>query len=404
LIQFAPATLVPEATSAAVTAVVTAVLIPTAPLGKDLFPRRGSKKLLYSVLRCVLFRRGLGLDSLEQMGFRLVVKSSARYRLVLAVLLALCLPSAASGSLGGHKAPWWSRSFESPETLPARYPFCCGTYWYPLLSGPSTVTKRTANHLVVSDPNPSSAHPPRVVSKNASQIASDVDLTVDPNDIYITGSGATSTRVDVYMNARSALARNGLDEWEHAYFMLPSALDSPTPYHPVAGNWNWLLQWHSASSIIGGQSVTGGQPFAMGVQTGASFTDSGCGYRTSTSSNAELFGYFTGGNIAKGPQPQHKWCLNKPLQLDHWYDVYLHIIWSKSSITGLFYLEIDGSVVADRHQATLLYNSSTGATDIPNVELSNYRGPDPTTGSPPTWSSTVYYDGVRVGTTKLSVK
>lgn len=257
----------------------------------------------------------------------------------------------------------------------------------------------------VSDPNTSSAHPPKVVASPHVQGGFSANLTVDPTDTYTTGSGATSTRVDVYENARTDLASEGKDVWQHTYVMFPSSATSSTPYRPTPGNWNWLVQWHSASSIIGGISTTGGEPVELGVQTGVSFTDSGCGYSSSGDvSKQELFGYFAGGDVASGPVPRRTWCLNKPLQYDHWYDLYFHIIWSKSSSIGLFHLEVDGAVVADLHQATLLYNSSTGATDVPNVEISNYRGPDPATGLAPTWSSAVFYDGVLLGPTKSSVQ
>lgn len=257
----------------------------------------------------------------------------------------------------------------------------------------------------VSDPNPSSAHPPAIVPGPWVQGSYAAKLTVDPTDTFVTGSGYTSTRVDVYENSRADLASEGKDIWEHAYVMFPSAANSSTPFKPTAGNWNWLFQWHSASSLIGGESTTGGQPFAMGVQTGVSFTDSGCSYNsTGDVTKQELFWYFTGGNIAAGPQPKRLGCLNAQLQYNHWYDVYWHFIWSKDPSKGLFHLEIDGQVVADLHQATLLYNSSTGATDAPNVEISNYRGPDPATGQPPTWSSSVFYDGVVLGPTKSSVQ
>jgi hypothetical protein len=253
----------------------------------------------------------------------------------------------------------------------------------------------------VSDPNTSSPNDPKVVASPHIQGSYAANLTVDPNDVSSVGScSSCSTRVDLYQNANAALASEGKDIWEHAYVMFPSGL-----YRPSPGNWNWLFQWHSASSIIGAINVTGGEPVEMGVQTGVSFTDTGCGYNSSgDASKQELFGYFAGGDISGGPVPRRMWCLNAPLQYNHWYDVYWHFIWSKDPSKGLFHLEIDGQVVADVHQATLLYNSSTGATDAPNVEISNYRGPDPATGQPPAWSSSVFYDGIVLGTTKSSVQ
>jgi hypothetical protein len=61
---------------------------------------------------------------------------------------------------------------------------------------------------------------------------------------------------------------------------------------------------------------------------------------------------------------------------------------------GVFQLSVDGQPLLDLHGPTLLFDSRSGAVDLPNPDLSNYRGPDPGTGATPIWSSTVFYDGL----------
>lgn len=248
----------------------------------------------------------------------------------------------------------------------------------------------------VYDPNPSSANPPKVVTSPSAQGGFAAKLTADPNDSYLTGTGNTSSRVDVYENARPELAHEGLDEWVHMYVMFP-AWTGTSGYKPTNGEWNWWHQWH-ASDAFSNESVTGGQPVALGVVTGGALTQ--CGGDTSSSANPQIFGYIAGGDLAKGTTGQTRFCTHQLLKYDHWYDMYEHIIWSKSASTGYYALYLDGALVAEFHQPTLFYNSATGAVDVPNVELDNYRW---NMNGAVNWSSTIYFDGVKIGPTQASV-
>jgi len=248
----------------------------------------------------------------------------------------------------------------------------------------------------VYDPNPSSANPPSVVASPSVQGGYAAKLTADPNDSYLTGTGNTSSRVDVYNNARTELAHEGLDEWVHMYVMFP-AWTGTSGYKPTNGEWNWWHQWH-ATDAFSVESVTGGQPVALGVVTGGALSQ--CGGNTSSSANPQIFGYIAGGDLARGTTGQTRFCTHQLLQYDHWYNVYEHIVWSKSASTGYYALYLDGALVAEFHQPTLFYNSSTGAVDVPNVELDNYRW---NMNGAVNWSSTIYFDGVKVGPTQASV-
>jgi len=249
------------------------------------------------------------------------------------------------------------------------------------------------------DPGPRT-HPLRTVRSPVRQGRYAAQLTVDPGD---SADEPGATRVDLFENARPGFAGEGAEEWERVWVLFPSAASSPTPFEPVPGNWNWLVQWHSASRLIGPQSRTGGQPFALGVQTGSRLADGRCSYSTRSRARAELAGYFTGGDIAPGPRRRHTFCTNRALRLDHWYEIGIHVIWSVDARLGVFQLAIDGQPLLDLHGPTLLFDSTSGAVDLPNPDLSNYRGPDPRTGAAPTWSSTVFYDGLRLGPTAASV-
>jgi hypothetical protein len=244
----------------------------------------------------------------------------------------------------------------------------------------------------VNDPNPSSANPPSVVTTPSVQGGYAAKLTADPNDYYLTGSGTTSSRVDVYNSARSELAHEGLDEWVHMYVMFP-AWTGTSGYKPTNGEWNWWHQWHASDAFS-----AGGQPVALGVVTGGALSQ--CTGDTTSSANPQIFGYIDGGDLAKGTTGQTRFCTHQLLKYDHWYNMYEHIVWSKGASTGYYGLYLDGTLVAEFHQPTLFYNSSTGAVDVPNVELDNYRW---NMNGAVNWSSTIYFDGVKVGPTQASV-
>lgn len=249
------------------------------------------------------------------------------------------------------------------------------------------------------DPDPQT-HPLRTVRSPVRQGRYAAQLTVDPSD---SADEPDATRVDLFEDARPGFGGEGVEEWERVWVLFPSAVSSSTPFKPVPGNWNWLVQWHSASRLIGPQSRTGGQPFALDVQTGARPADGTCSYSTRSSAGAELAGYFIGGDIASGPRPRQSFCTDRSLRLDHWYEIGIHVIWSVDTRLGVFELSIDRQPLLDLHTSTLLFDSRTGAVDLPNPDLSNYRGPDPRTGAAPRWSSTVFYDGLRLGPTAASV-
>ena len=247
----------------------------------------------------------------------------------------------------------------------------------------------------VYDPNPVSANPPSVVRSPVAQGGYAAKLTVDPNDVFLTGTGNTSSRVDVYNNSRSDLAHEGLDEWVHMYVMFP-AWNGTSGYKPTNGEWNWWHQWH-ATDAFSVESVTGGQPVALGVVTGGAL--SRCNGSTSSSANPQIFGYIVGGNLATGTTGQTRFCTHRLLKYDHWYNLYEHIVWSKSASIGYYALYVDGGLVVERRQPTLLYDSSTGTVDVPYLELDNYRW---NMNGAVNWSSTIYFDGVKVGPARNS--
>lgn len=251
----------------------------------------------------------------------------------------------------------------------------------------------------VADPDPRT-NPPRTVKAPVRQGRYAAELTVDPSD---TSEEPGATRVDLFEDASPKVAGERVEEWERVWVLFPSSAYTRTPFRPVPGNWNWLVQWHSSSRLIGPQERTGGQPFALGVQTGAALPRRRCSYSADVAGRLELAGYVTAGDVAGGPRPQRRFCTHRRLRLNHWYEVALHVIWSTDPREGVFQVWIDGRRLLDLHQATLIFNSDTGAVDLPNPELSNYRGPDPRTGRPPTWSSSVFYDGLRLGPTATSV-
>ena len=83
------------------------------------------------------------------------------------------------------------------------------------------------------------------------------------------------------------------------------------------------------------------------------------------------------------------------LELGHWYDVLLHLVWSPSADTGLFEWWLDGRQIASLHRPTL-WQRPDGSTDRVELDLNHYR-------QRATWNATVYHSEVKVGSTQAAV-
>lgn len=245
----------------------------------------------------------------------------------------------------------------------------------------------------VSDPDPASPHPPKII-KDPTGIFGDnvLALTVDPTDGYTTGSGAQSSRVDVYKGSDTALAREGLEIWFRWQWFFPSANGGKTgglpPYRPTNGDWNWLGQWHNASSLVGNAGGNG-QEWISGITT-----------NSTTDPANPRFHFRAKGGWTDGKGDGTKIVKNEyigtPLVYDAWHEVLGHTIWSKDPAKGLHEIWLNGVKLATWHMPTLIHTDTVD--DVPNIEASNYRWMGQAGGV--TWASTYFIRKAIVGTTR----
>jgi hypothetical protein len=160
----------------------------------------------------------------------------------------------------------------------------------------------------------------------------------------------------------------------------------PSDYKPTPGEWNIFNEFHNNSNYMSfynaGQiaweypeialyvtSYTGDVPHLMyRVRGGIDGSDN-----------------FNGTDVLVPAQ----------LQLGHWYDIVLHVVWSPSATSGLFEWWLDGTKVTSLHRPTL-WQRPDGSTDHVELELNNYR-------QHADWNTTVYYSKLKVGSTQASV-
>jgi Polysaccharide lyase len=245
----------------------------------------------------------------------------------------------------------------------------------------------------ISDPAPTSPNPPAIIVDPLGSGEHVFAATVDPQDVP--SSPSNSSRVDMVGPADARLARPGLKTWSLIEIAFPSSPANGAAYIPTNGQFNWSIQWHA--NAVGKQGV---QPWGMSVSTGQ-HSLSNCHGNTSSNINPHLFYWADGGTIVNGVKPPYViWCSRKRLKYNHWYKILTYTKWATNS-TGRTKTWIDGALAQSISRPTLFKDGSTGAIDVPYLELGNYRWMGQTGGV--TFSSTILYKKARVGTTKASV-
>src|SRR5438105_1280196 len=146
-----------------------------------------------------------------------------------------------------------------------------------------------------------------------------VQLTTQPGDINIAGSGSNE-RADLVLARSSTYCNQGQDEWWAHSLMFPPGYVPP----PVASVWNWgaLFDFHNSSP-------GGGQPNFMV-------------YATPTGLELHMAG---GPNTVNLPSdPGYYSIVIGPITKNVWYDFVYHVKWS-SGADGLFQAWLNGQQV-----------------------------------------------------------
>jgi hypothetical protein len=201
------------------------------------------------------------------------------------------------------------------------------------------------------------------------------ELTVTPDSHA--SPAASSDSVFLWNDGGQRYFTAGGEIWEHFRVDFPAA-----SYRASPGIWNWFYEHHQDDGY-----------FAFKPQLGADWNE----YPNLCFDVWSLDGVdrmkmriFGGDDTA----PVASFVDAGVIQRDHWYNIVLHVVWQPDS-RALTELWVDGRLLYSGH-APNLYKRPDGSISHVNLELSNYRYHVP-------WSSTIYFDEVRTGSTADAV-
>jgi hypothetical protein len=274
----------------------------------------------------------------------------------------------AAGSSSPIVSPWWSRTFEAPETLPQRYPYCCGTYWDTLLLSSASTGAQ------VVDPTDSTG-------------------TNHVFDSHVANSSETRDWSLVTQNTTDSYAFQGSDVWVKFRIFFPSSFRA-TGYRSGQPNseFNWLHEFHEDSTYTTKCPSEDPGNIALGVLDSSTYATYRWrvqifgGQQTATNCTGSI-----GDRDVDGP----------PIQLGHWYTLLEHVHFSAGS-DGLYELWIDGTQAFSINGPTL-YRHPDGSTERAYTHFGNYRAGGDSWAVKTTWTADVYYDDVAEGPSRSSV-
>jgi hypothetical protein len=180
-----------------------------------------------------------------------------------------------------------------------------------------------------------------------------------------TGQGGNSQRADLsdWRNFQNFPIFTQSKEWwasYEAYFPSTNVISdsglSLGHYIPMAGNWNWFVQFHNNNSTY----VPGAVEIAMGVFT------------NSDRSSPRLFLDVKGGNADAPSTISFTRSPFTPMEYDHWYKIVFHFKFSHAS-DGLTELWIDESKIMSLSAPNLFWKASTGVNDMLYPGEANYH-------------------------------
>jgi hypothetical protein len=287
---------------------------------------------------------------------------SARMLLIWTVLVLGTLVAPAC-ALAKRQAPWWSRTFESPEMLPAAYPFCCGTFWDTLL------LSATSSGAVVPGPMDPGNHvfAAHVGPNNGQDFADWSLLTQD---------------------AETSRGRDGTSVWVRLRLYFPPSF-KPTGYTAgqINSEWNWLTTFHESGAWA--KHCAGEDPSSVAIGILNSRPRHGA-------PNPRFRLHLAGGVQSTSKCVPNLLRIDGPqIRLGHWYTLLEHVVFSPSG-SGLVQVWIDGRRMANVHFPTM-YRHPDGSVGNYYFCFGYYRLRS-------SWNATVLFDNVAEGPTRASVK
>lgn len=256
--------------------------------------------------------------------------------------------------------PWWSRTFEPPEVLPARFPFCCGTYWDTLL------LSTTSSGEIVADPTSLGNHAfaARTGPNNGHDYADWSLLTQN----YIVSHGT-----------------NGNSVWLRMRLYFPRNF-KPTGYTAgqINSEWNYLSEFHEAGDWSEHCASENPASIALGILNSRHA-------KPNPRFRLQLVG---GVQSATNCRPRQRRIDGPRVQLGHWYSLLEHVVFSPSR-SGLVQIWMDGRRFVNVHFPTVVKH--------PDGSIGNYYFHFGYYRLPSSWHATVLYDDVAEGPTRPSV-
>jgi len=168
-----------------------------------------------------------------------------------------------------------------------------------------------------------------------------------------------------------------------------SGLSGEAPFAPTTGEWNWFLEFHNDSSPLPGCAKEYAN-ISFDVKTDDPVQNGGVGMK-----NVRLAMRILGGNDCA---PNIVWVDGPPLQLDHWYEMLLHIKWDPTHGIVEWYLDNFKVPYYSNRKIPTLFTRPRGyvSPSYTTLTVPNYRLHAP-------WNSTIYIGPLVVGSTKSSV-
>jgi hypothetical protein len=277
-----------------------------------------------------------------------------------ALMSAATIVLAATVKQAATEKPWWSRTFESPEVLPARYPFCCGTYWDTLL------LSTTSTGAIVPDPE-----------NRRNRVFAAHTGPNNGND-YADWSFLTQNRFVSH-------GTNGTSVWVRMRLYFPRNF-KPTGYTAGQKNseWNWLNEFIETGGYATKCASENPASVALGILNSRRA-------RVNPRFRLQLIG---GVQSTSNCKPRQRRLDGPRVRLGHWYTLLEHVLFSPTQ-SGLVQLWLDGRLIVNVHFPTVVQH--------PDGSIGNYYYAFGYYRLPASWDATVLYDDVAEGPTRASI-
>jgi hypothetical protein len=264
--------------------------------------------------------------------------------------------------------PWWVRTFEPPESLPAPYP------------NPSASPDRYWRDLLLSGTSKGEILPAPKRRHNRSFRA-----TTGPNN----GSNYADWSL-LTQDVVKSHGWNGGEVWVRMKIYFPRDF-TPTGFTAgqLASSYNWFLEFHNdwgyknlcpteVPSIA--WTIQNDRPRKVRQKPHPRFAIQLIGGTETTTRNC---------------QPQTRWIYGTREKNDHWYDIVEHVKFSPDAATSVFEGWIDGKRIASLHFPTL-FRRPNGSISSAYFDCGYYRRAS-------NYYASVYIDDVREGPSRKSL-